>query len=50
LLALYAFSGGVAKYVQLFDDNKALSLNIMLDFMILEDATFIADGKNMLID
>lgn len=50
LLALYAFSGGVAKYVQFFVDNKALTLNAMLDFMIKEDSSFIADGKNMLIE
>lgn len=50
LLALYAFSGGVAKYVQLFVDNKALTLTKMLDFMIREDASFISDGKNMLIE
>lgn len=50
LLALYAFSGGVAKYVQLFVDNKALTLSKMFDFMIREDASFISDGKNMLIE
>jgi AAA+ ATPase superfamily predicted ATPase len=50
LLALYAFSGGVAKYVQLFVDNKALTLEKMLDLMIKEDSSFIADGKNMLIE
>jgi len=50
LLALYAFSGGVAKYVQFFIDNKALNLDKMLDFIIKEDSSFIADGKNMLIE
>jgi len=50
LLALYAFTGGVAKYVQLFVDNKALTLKKMLDLMICEDSPFIADGKNMLIE
>ncbi|MDR0574633.1 MAG: ATP-binding protein [Tannerella sp.] len=50
LLALYAFSGGVAKYVQLFVDNKALTLKKMLDLMIKEDSSFIADGKSMLIE
>jgi AAA+ ATPase superfamily predicted ATPase len=50
LLALYAFSGGVPKYVQFFVDNKALTLNAMLDFIVKEDSSFIADGKNMLID
>lgn len=50
LLALYAFSGGVAKYIQFFVDNKALTLNTMLDFIVKEDSSFIADGKNMLIE
>jgi AAA+ ATPase superfamily predicted ATPase len=50
LLALYAFSGGVAKYVQFFVDNKSLKFNSMLNFMIKEDSPFIADGKNMLIE
>jgi AAA+ ATPase superfamily predicted ATPase len=50
LLALYAFSGGVSKYVQLFVDNKSLTLKKMLDLMLREDSPFIADGKNMLIE
>ena len=50
LLALFTFTGGVAKYVQLLADNRALKFNKMLDFMIREDSPFITDGKNMLID
>ena len=50
LLALYAFTGGVAKYVQLLVDNNALKFNKMLNFIIREDSSFITDGKNMLID
>jgi AAA+ ATPase superfamily predicted ATPase len=50
LLALYAFTGGVAKYVQLFVDNKALTLKKMLDLMLREDSFFVADGKSMLIE
>jgi AAA+ ATPase superfamily predicted ATPase len=50
LLALYAFTGGVAKYVQLFVDNKALTLKKMFDLMIREDSFFVADGKSMLIE
>ncbi|MDR0873985.1 MAG: ATP-binding protein [Prevotellaceae bacterium] len=50
LLALYAFTGGVAKYVQLFVDNKALTLKKMLYLMIREDSFFIADGKSMLVE
>jgi len=33
LLALYAFTGGVAKYVQLLVDNRALTLATMLDYI-----------------
>jgi len=50
LLALYAFTGGVAKYVQLLADNNALKFNKMIDFIIREDSPFISDGKNMLVD
>ncbi len=50
LLALYAFTGGVAKYVQLLADNNALKFSKMLNFIIREDSPFITDGKNMLID
>lgn len=50
LLALYSFTGGVAKYVQFFVDNNALTVGEMLDFIIKEDSSFIADGKNMLIE
>ncbi|MDR2562735.1 MAG: ATP-binding protein [Prevotellaceae bacterium] len=50
LLALYSFTGGVAKYVQLLVDNKALKFSKMIDFIVREDSQFIFDGKNMLID
>jgi len=50
LLALYTFTGGVAKYVQYFVDNKALTLDAMLGLIVNEDSSFIADGKNMLIE
>jgi len=50
LLALFTFTGGVAKYVQLLVDNKALSLKKMINYIIKEDSTFITDGKNILID
>ena len=50
LLALYAFTGGVPKYVQLLADNNSLKVKKMLNFMIREDSPFITDGKNMIID
>jgi len=50
LLALYAFTGGVAKYVQLLMDGGAFTYQAMLSFMIREDSIFINEGKNMLIE
>ena len=50
LLALYTFTGSVAKYVQLLIDNKAFTLKKMLNFIVREDSQFIMDGKNMLIE
>lgn len=50
LLALYAFTGGVAKYVQLLMDSGSYTLEAMLDYIIREDSTFIPEGKNMLIE
>jgi len=50
LLALYSFTGGVAKYVQLFIDGGAHSIKDMTDLMIQEDSPFLQEGKNMLIE
>jgi len=50
LLALYCFTGGVAKYVQLFMDGGAYTKQAMIDLMIKEDSLFLQEGKNMLID
>ena len=50
LLALYTFTGGVAKYIQLLADNNSLNFEKMLDYIVREDSPFITDGKNILID
>ncbi len=50
LLALYAFTGGVAKYVQLLMDAGAHSYKKMLKYIIKEDSLFISEGKSMLVD
>jgi Predicted ATPase (AAA+ superfamily) len=50
LLALYSFTGGVAKYVQQFMDAGATTYKKMLSLMIKEDSIFIGEGKNMLIE
>ena len=50
LLALYTFTGGVPKYVELFCDNRALSVDEMITFMVRENSPFTDEGKNMLIE
>ena len=50
LLALFTFTGGVAKYVQLLMDNGACTFEAMLDYVIREDSIFINEGKNLLIE
>lgn len=49
LLALYSFTGGVAKYVELFIDNRKFTANDMVNFMIRDGSTFLDEGKVMLI-
>jgi AAA+ ATPase superfamily predicted ATPase len=50
LLALFSFTGGVAKYIQLLMDNGAYTKNKMISYMIAEDSVFIHEGKNTLIE
>jgi len=50
LLALYSFTGGVPKYVELFCDNTILGVDEMIDFMFRENSSFIDEGKNLLIE
>ena len=50
LLALYTFTGGVPKYVELFCDNGALSIHKMIEFMVRENSPFTEEGKNLLIE
>lgn len=50
LLALYAFTGGVAKYVQLLVDAGATTKAAMLDQIIRADSIFLGEGKAILIE
>lgn len=50
LLALYSFTGGVAKYVQLLVDDNALTLDSMIDSIINSDSTFINEGRSILVE
>lgn len=49
LLALYTFTGGVPKYIEMFIDNGNYTMESMVDFMVMEDSPFLTEGKNLLI-
>lgn len=50
LLALYAVSGGVPKYVELLVDNKALTVNKIIHEVCKSDSPFKEEGRNLMID
>lgn len=50
LLALYSFTGGVAKYVQLLMDAGATTKSAMLNHIIKADSIFLGEGKAILIE
>lgn len=50
LLALYSFTGGVAKYVQLLVDADATDKPSMLDHIIKADSVFLGEGKAVLVE
>jgi len=50
LLALYSFTGGVPKYVELSCDNKMLTVDEMIAFMVRENSLFTEEGKHLLIE
>lgn len=50
LLALYSFTGGVAKYIQLLVDDEALTLDSMIDSIVSPDSIFINEGRSVLVE
>jgi hypothetical protein len=50
LLALYTFTGGTPKYVELFCDNNVLDVDGMISFMVRDNSPFIDEGKYLLIE
>ncbi len=50
LLALYSFTGGVAKYVQLLIDAGAITKTKMVNHIIKGDSIFLGEGKAILIE
>ena len=50
LLALFTFTGGVAKYVNLLVDAGALDKDAMIRHIVSVNSTFLNEGKNNLIE
>lgn len=50
LLALYSFTGGVAKYVQLLVEDKAFTVDTMIDSIISSDSIFVNEGRAILVE
>jgi AAA+ ATPase superfamily predicted ATPase len=50
LLAFYLFTGGVAKYVELFVNKNCFTLKKMLNEIFREESYFLEEGKQVLIE
>ena len=50
LLALWAFTGGVAKYVSLLMDRSAFTRDAMIEEMLCEGSVFVDEGKASLVE
>lgn len=50
LLAMYSFTGGVAKYCQLFMENKAYTKDKMIAYLTSENSLLLNEGKNILVE
>jgi len=50
LLAMFTFTGGVAKYVSQLVDGGALDKEAMIRYIVSPNSTFLNEGKNNLIE
>lgn len=50
LFAFYLFTGGVAKYIELFIQHKSFDFELMLQTIVSENSLFLEEGKNVLIE
>ena len=50
LLAMFTFTGGVAKYVNQLVDAGALDKDAMIRYIVSDNSTFLNEGKNNLIE
>lgn len=49
LLALYTFTGGIPKYLEVLCDGCELNIDKMIEFIVRENSPFIDEGRNLLI-
>ncbi|MCK9208646.1 MAG: ATP-binding protein [Salinivirgaceae bacterium] len=50
LLAFYAVTGGMAKYVEVLAERNAVTFDTILDEILRKDSLLISEGKNLLIE
>ena len=50
LLALYTYTGGVPKYIELFMDDGAYDKDSMINYMIRDNSQFITEGRNIIVE
>ncbi|MDE7073893.1 MAG: DUF234 domain-containing protein, partial [Odoribacter sp.] len=50
LLALFAITGGVPKYIELLCEDTDLSIDAVFDYIVRENSPFINEGRNLLIE
>lgn len=49
-LTFYAITGGIAKYIEILCNEKALTFDKIIDLVFSEGSFFINEGKEMLVD
>lgn len=49
LLALYTYTGGIPKYVELLVDMKAMTVEKMIAFICKDDSPLIEEGRKLLV-
>lgn len=50
LLSFYIFTGGVAKYVEIFVEKKAFTFDNQLEVIFSDFSLFLEEGKNLLVE
>jgi len=50
LLSFYIFTGGVAKYVEIFVEKKAFTFEKQLEVIFSDFSLFLEEGKNLLVE